>query len=237
MTKISENHNHSERLAITPVKIDSVVLPKEGLQLPRQLSFERWLSIGQWLSDLYNSSAWYLGDWLIYGEMAYTGRYREAIERTSLDYQTLRNYAWVARRFPLSRRRAGLSFGHHAEVAALSEPEQGFWLRKAEHHGWSRNRLRREVRSSLKEREPEHDSAPMQVPRQEIDRDSFDSATAATAVDAGPEVTLEIPVSSQQMESCQAAADMAGLDLEAWAALALGTAAQQELGRGDSAAL
>lgn len=36
----------------------------------------------------------------MYGQAAYTGRYRDAIEQASLDYQTLRNYAWVARRFP-----------------------------------------------------------------------------------------------------------------------------------------
>ena len=49
-----------------------------------------------------------------------------------LDYQTLRNYAWVARRFPAGRRRAGVSFAHHAEVARLPEPEQDYWLRRAE---------------------------------------------------------------------------------------------------------
>ena len=71
-------------------------------------------------------AAWCLGDWLVFGEQAYAGRYRQAIERTSLDYQTLGNYAWVAKRFSLSRRRDELSFGHHSEVAALPEPEQDF---------------------------------------------------------------------------------------------------------------
>jgi hypothetical protein len=36
----------------------------------------------------------------------------------------------------MSRRRDTLSFGHHAEVATLSEPEQDYWLRKAEEHRW-----------------------------------------------------------------------------------------------------
>jgi hypothetical protein len=85
-----------------------------------------------------SSSAWCLGDWLNYGQSAYPGRYQDAIEGTSLDYQTLRNYAWVARRFSLSRRRDRISFGQHAEVAALPEPEQDFWLRKAEELCWSR---------------------------------------------------------------------------------------------------
>jgi hypothetical protein len=42
------------------------------------------------------------------------------------------NYAWVARRFELSRRRDTLTFGHHAELAALREPEQGSWLDQAQ---------------------------------------------------------------------------------------------------------
>lgn len=99
-----------------------------------------------------SSSAWCLGDWLAYGQAAFSGRYRDALGQTSLDYQTLRNYAWVARRFPVSRRRDTLSFGHHAETAALPGPEQDFWLRKAAGQRWSRNQLRQEIRASLRER-------------------------------------------------------------------------------------
>jgi len=130
-----------------------IVVAQYGLQLSRQMSFERWLNIGISLSTLATSNAWCLGDWLIYGEEFYSGRYRAAIEQTSLDYQTLRNYAWVARRFKPSRRHPALSFGHHAEVAGLPQPEQDYWLRKAGEESWSRNFLRREVRASLRYRE------------------------------------------------------------------------------------
>jgi len=61
-----------------------------GLELPGQLSFEIWLRIGAQLSVAVSSSAWCLGDWLRYGEAAYASRYRDAIQQTSLDYQTLR---------------------------------------------------------------------------------------------------------------------------------------------------
>lgn len=57
-------------------------------------------------------SSWCLCDWLAHGEDAFTGRYRDAVERTALDYQTLRNYAWLARPLALSRRRDTLSFAH-----------------------------------------------------------------------------------------------------------------------------
>jgi hypothetical protein len=64
----------------------------------------------------------------------------------------LRNYAWVARQVPLSRRRDSLSFGYHAEVAALAQAEQDFWLRKAEELSWPVRQLRQEVRASIRER-------------------------------------------------------------------------------------
>lgn len=188
---------------------------RRGLQLPKQLPFEKWLRIGKQLSDFCTLSAWCLGDWLVYGEVAYAGRYRDAIEQTSLNYQTLRNYAWVARRFPLSRRREALSFAHHAEVAALSQPEQDFWLRKAEELGWSVKRLRREVRTSLKERSvsEDHDErAP--------DRDEREWLAAAR---------LEIHITSDQLERCLAAAERVGLSMEEWVASVLEQAARYAL--------
>jgi hypothetical protein len=228
----SSNHHQSMQVIIGKRATNSlrqygdlVLAPKVGLQLPRQMTFERWLLIGKRLSNFCTLSAWCLGDWLIYGETAFTGRYREAIEQTSLEYQTLRNYAWVVRRFPLSRRRETLSFGHHAEVAALPEPEQDFWLRKAEHFCWSRNRLRREVRTSLRERTP--DSSPGQL------ADSHNGNAHEYAA-SHERIELQMHVSSQQMETWQAAADKVGLSLEAWAVLVLDSATRGGAGDEES---
>ncbi|MGD0601980.1 MAG: LmbU family transcriptional regulator [Streptosporangiaceae bacterium] len=190
-------------------------LPRRGLQLPTQLPFEKWLTIGRRLSEVCTLSAWCLGDWLVYGEAAYTGRYREAIEQTSLDYQTLRNYAWVARRFSLPRRREVLSFGHHTEVAALPEAEQDFWLRKAEELGWSVKRLRNEVRTSHKERSLDRDD------EQRTDSDRAERELLVASV--------EIQITSDQLGRCQAAAERVGLSIEEWAASVLDKAARYAL--------
>jgi hypothetical protein len=199
-----------------------VVAPSVGLRLPRQLPFDSWLRIGSHLSAVASSSAWCLGDWLIYGEVAYEGRYRNAIEQTSLDYQTLRNYAWVARSFPMARRRDGLSFGHHAEIAALPEAEQDYWLRKAEELSWSRNKLRGEVRASLKEREKGLSVCPESDEREQ--RPAQARAQVAVA-------DLTIKVTPAQLEACESAATRAGLSVDAWAALALEAAAHGILER------
>ncbi len=175
-----------------------ITLPMTGIAFPRKFSFDRWLAIGRQLALVTSTSAWCLGDWLTYGEAKYTGRYREAIEKTSLNYKTLRNYAWVARRFELGRRREALSFGHHAEVASLPETEQDFWLSKAEREGWSRNRLRRELHASLSGRKVEEGGVP-----------ESDPLTPSR---------IEVTVTATQLELCQKAADQAGVSVEDWVA-------------------
>ena len=57
---------------------ERVMLSGTGLQLPRRLPFERWLNIGWQLSAVCTSATWCLGDWLVFGEQAYAGRYRQA---------------------------------------------------------------------------------------------------------------------------------------------------------------
>lgn len=137
---------------------DTVMLRKSGLLFARGVGFNKWETIGQQLLSVTESTTWWVADWIAYGEQAFQDRYREAVQRTSLNYQTLRNYVWVARRFDLSRRRDSLSFGHHAEVAALEQPEQDYWLRKAEELTWSRNQLRNEVRHSLRLRQSDDEA-------------------------------------------------------------------------------
>jgi hypothetical protein len=182
---------------------------KIGLQLPQRLSFDQWMIIGHRLSAAATSSAWRLGDWVVYGQDTYSGRYRAAIERTSLDYQTLRNYAWVARGFPHRRRRADLSFGHHAEVAALPEPEQDFWLGTAARRNWSRNRLRREVRGSLQQRADTPDD-------EHGDRERTPPP-------------LSLVLTQLQFDMCRRAANAVGLAFDDWALTALEQTARRQL--------
>jgi hypothetical protein len=120
---------------------------RTALCLREGLSYDEWAQVGRSVQRVNEASAWWVGDWLIYGRDAFGDRYRKAIDATGFDYQTLRNYAWVAARFELSRRRDKLSFGHHAEVASLEAEEQDGWLDRASVHGWSRNELRRRIRA------------------------------------------------------------------------------------------
>lgn len=119
-----------------------------SLSLPEHLPVEEWTTIGQQIYSMSNSSSWWIGDWIVFGQDKYPDRYRSAIANTSLDYQTLRNYAWIARTFPPIRRRWEVSFQHHMEVAALPADQQDHWLSFAAKFKWSRNELRRQIKTS-----------------------------------------------------------------------------------------
>ncbi|WP_425581936.1 LmbU family transcriptional regulator [Streptosporangium fragile] len=171
---------------------------RAALHLPKEMTFESWRRVGEQIGLIADSSAWWKADWLLHGERLFPDRYKRAIEETLLDYQTLRNYAWVARRFPFHRRRDRLSFQHHAEVASLPEEEQDVWLERAERLKWSRNRLRNEIRAS---RRPE------------------------VGVDVPAKVTVTLTVPSERERRWQQAADAAQCSLVEWMALVLDEAA------------
>ncbi|KAA2253101.1 LmbU [Solihabitans fulvus] len=166
------------------------------------MTFDAWERAGHQISRVVNSSAWYLGDWLVFGQDKYANRYSRAVEEVGLDYQTLRNYAWIARRFEYSRRREGLSFQHHAEVASMASDEQDHWLDLAERHGWSRNRLRREVRESRAEERPEDRALLPRVSVAVVDVQRWRQAATEARVDfeewviAALNVAVDLPLSA-----------------------------------------
>jgi hypothetical protein len=187
---------------------------RSGLSLPDGMSFDSWRELGCRVALVANCSAWWLGDWLIYGEQAYGDRYKQAISDTSLSYQTLRNYAWVARTFPVSRRRDKLSFGHHVEVAALPDEDQDAWLARAEQLNWSCNRLRRAL----------------QAAKLANCRASGDEGTDQTRA-------LKIDVPAERHDRWQSAAGQRSCSVADWIITTLDRAANEELSTGSQSRL
>jgi hypothetical protein len=98
------------------------------------------------MGSIGRGSAWWIGDWVNYGNAAFGEKYSRASRITGYDTQSLMNMAYVASRFDFSRRRENLSWSHHAEVAALSPAEQELWLDRASRGGLSVRRLRDALR-------------------------------------------------------------------------------------------
>jgi hypothetical protein len=178
----------------------AAVTRRTFLLLADGISLEEWKRIGQQIRVITDSSTWWLGDWLVYGQHKYPDRYRRAINDTSLDYQTLRNYAWVAGRIEPGRRRPGLSFQHHAEVVSLPPAQQDVWLDRAERLAWSRNKLRAQMR-----------------------------AQRAVTQDCKT-VSLIVQVESDRASRWKEAAEVARLELIDWITIALDRAASQVRG-------
>ncbi|MEV0533665.1 LmbU family transcriptional regulator [Kitasatospora sp. NPDC050463] len=207
-----------------------VQLHRSGLLFTAKQSLSAWEKVGANLFSVADSSTWWIADWLVYGESTFQDRYEEAVKRTSLSYQTLRNYTWVARRFPLSRRRQSLSFSHHLEVVALDPPEQDYWLRKAEELGWSRNKLRAEVRGSLLTRQGK---AAQPYPESPAEEGGVGPAAAGPAsaqarvgADPAPEARLlHLQLSAEDLANLERAARKERAPVETWAAEMLRRAA------------
>ena len=118
-----------------------------------QLGMPQWCEQGRRLGMLGRSVAWWIGDWLLYGNLRFGERYLRASKITGYDTQTLMNMAYVASRFDPSQRRANLSWSLHAELAACSPEEQEHWLDVAERERLSVRCLREERRRALRGRE------------------------------------------------------------------------------------
>jgi hypothetical protein len=112
------------------------------------LDKRQWLEFGRALGRLGRNNKWWLGDWLLYADREWGEMYTDAVRATGFENGSLRNMAYIAQRFELSRRRDNLSWGHHANVASLDVAEQEVWLDRASDLGWGVHDLRTELRST-----------------------------------------------------------------------------------------
>ena len=130
----------NEKVAITP----------SGLRFDADLTFEEWSSMATQIGTALKSLAFVIGDWMIYGEEKFAVQpyfpsmapdprhvrvsaqnYEAAQAATGLDPATLKSYAYVSRRVPMSLRNDFLSWEHHKVVAKLAAEKQVEWLNTA----------------------------------------------------------------------------------------------------------
>jgi hypothetical protein len=111
------------------------------------LDVTEWITQGRRLGTIGRGVAWWIGDWLNYGNTRFGQKYSRAAKITGYDVQSLMNMSYVASRFDCSRRREKLSWSHHAEVAGLAIEDQEMWLDNAEQKRMSVRGLREVVRT------------------------------------------------------------------------------------------
>lgn len=128
------------------------VFKETSLELPADLDYETYESIGALLGHMDDKLLWATADWLNHGEHVYGQKYAQAAELLGRDPQQCANIASVGNRVKPANRSKVLKFWVHEPVAKLSGPEQRKWIRQAEREGLSRHRLRQLVNGQAEER-------------------------------------------------------------------------------------
>ena len=110
------------------------------------MTFEEWAHVGHTFGRMGRALGFWIGDWVLAGEERFGEMAAQAFDELGLRYQTIANYASVARRLPCTVRHNELSFAHHAEVAYLPPPQQEKWLTRAVSEGLTQPQLRAAIK-------------------------------------------------------------------------------------------
>lgn len=114
-----------------------------GLDIEGKIGWKEWKELGATIGVVSSSSGWWVGDWCNYGDAHYGEKYTQCLDVTNLSIDRLRVCAWVASRYQRERRRQGLSFELHRELAYIKDNnEQDRVLDIAEKESWGSTEVR-----------------------------------------------------------------------------------------------
>lgn len=113
-----------------------------SLEIPQTTTMDEWMKIGSALKRFYSANKWWVGDWLNFGESKYGETYAQAMEETGMQYDTLKNYKWVAHSVPNVIRNDNLSFSHHYMIARFDPKEQKALLEIADQEKMTRDQFK-----------------------------------------------------------------------------------------------
>lgn len=101
--------------------------------IPAKISLKNWSSGFGRIAYMRDMSRFWIGDLLIFGESQekWGERYTQAINATGLDYQTLRNFTALSKKFAPDRRRPELTWTHHRAVAGIEMSAADLLLQRA----------------------------------------------------------------------------------------------------------
>jgi hypothetical protein len=142
--------------------------------------FETWSTITAMVGRVARSTQWWVGDALLSGEKRFGEVASQYSDITGYEKKTLMNFVWVCRAVDPARRRADLTFGHHALVAGQASSIQDYWLRAAAENGWSIEALREAMQPEI---EAEYDVAPDSDEGEENEEETADRSKELKIID------------------------------------------------------
>jgi hypothetical protein len=152
---------------VPPVERDTDLVPVNlgkhfritatGLTVIGEPDFETCEAFWNTAKTLEKSLAFAIGDAILYFERRFGEKASQIIDASGLSEETCRNYKWMAEKVKPEVRMLdrGLSVAHHQAVAALTQPQQSRWLRRAidgdEGTRWTVSRLKSAIREGTEQ--------------------------------------------------------------------------------------
>lgn len=126
----------------TALERAGAVVDGVSLRFTRRPKWEELEEAAGFIGGVGRAYPWWVGDLLNEAEDEFGDDYAQLDEFLPHSPQTLANYKSVAKHVPPSRRRKGLSYSVHAEVAYLQPRERDEMLNEAVRNGWKREEMR-----------------------------------------------------------------------------------------------
>jgi len=125
--------------------IGPFTLGEKGMSVKGRPSFEEYERVGVFIRNAHKASGWWLADWIAYGEgrEEWKPKLEAMMGPDIVKDATVRQYRYIAKKFPPSTRVDGASFSHHAAVVNLSDDLAQEALEKAVHEDLSAHETQR----------------------------------------------------------------------------------------------
>lgn len=137
---------------------DDLEATDKGLVISGKPDFLTWHALWQWLKDRDRAMPWILGDMLIYGESAFGEAVSQVLdgetEQEHFKPGTLRDYKYVAKKFPLSSRLYAVPWSYYQTVAGLPLEQAMALLQHCNEFDIKRSELRQKARELNGGKEP-----------------------------------------------------------------------------------
>lgn len=140
---------------VNEIIAEKVVFGNYGAEITTALTPDEWCKAVEAVGKVNSMTQFYLGDLVVYAESPVTGwgeKYTDLVELTGYEYESLKQYATVARQFPREFRElvyahtpANISWGHFQKAQGLDLDTAKHFLTTAGEAGWSTRRLAEEV--------------------------------------------------------------------------------------------
>ena len=129
------------------MNVEKIHITRVRAEADADCDFEQWLTKVKSFTSASLCAQWWVGDLLNIGEERWADQYQQIVNDLGVEYQTLKNWKWVAKNVAPEIRREELTWQHHLFVASLGPKDQQTWLDRAVSKKMSSGDLRSAIKT------------------------------------------------------------------------------------------